>query len=1094
MNASADRLIEIFNEANARPVGAEREGFLAEACPGEPDLEKQVRALLQAHERAGDFLKNPPISAAGLVTEKAGDQIGRYKLLQQIGEGGCGVVYMAEQAEPVRRRVALKVIKLGMDTKEVVARFEAERQALAMLDHPNIAKVFDAGATETGRPFFVMELVRGVRITDYCEQNHLSTSQRLELFIEVCQAIQHAHQKGIIHRDVKPSNILVAQHDSIAVPKVIDFGIAKATTDQRLTNLTFFTAFEQFIGTPAYMSPEQAQMTGLDIDTRTDIYSLGVLLYELLTGRTPFDQKELLAVGLDEMRRTIREKEPVRPSTRLTQELSRFGPDAASTTGLVPKKTKELIYLIRGDLDWIVMKCLEKDRARRYETANVLATDVHRHLQNEPVVARPPSRLYRFEKLVRRNKLTFAAVMAVAVALFVGLAGVLWQWRRAEQHMQGELKHRLEAEQSAAQTRQNRYAADISVASQAIGRGDYGLARRTLSALAPQANERDSRGFEWRYLWSLSQGDQLATLGGHEWIVTCASFSSDGKFLATGSQDASTRIWDVARRELITVLRSADEAIWSTAFTPDGSMLMTAGSKRSVKFWNTTTWRLSTNFPGQIAVLSKQGSVVATADSSPFWWEPAGKVALWDYCTGQQLRELDKPGRSLALSPNGQILAAVGESTGIGLWDVVSGKLLQSLPTEKPIWSVNFSPDGRYLATVGWSSEGSVWNLSANQPPRKLKGHQLTVWSVGFSPQGSIIATTGADQTIRLWDSHTLMLKGILRGHGGEVWCAAFSPNTDLLASGGKDQNVMLWSAKPKELPERIPNDTDARPIFSPDGSQMIIAISSLPQRRFALWDVKRRMQTCEIPGTMACGFSADGTRVAILSGAQDALRLWTPGDGTEVLIPLARANSSSLPFDQVGFSPGRETFFAIDQDGAVLLWDVGSGTLTDSFQGPKPPIRNAVMGPDAKRIAISVERENIVRLYERAPLRELRLGAHRDFVSGLAFSPDGATLASGSVDGTIRLWNTATGKPLGILFGHMQEATDVAFSTDGQTLASVGFGESARLWHLATYRELIAMELPRAGKFVQFSPDGRHLAVTTSDNAIELLIAPSLK
>jgi serine/threonine protein kinase len=364
------------------------------------------------------------------MEEKLSDQIGRYRLLQQIGEGGCGVVYMAEQNEPVRRRVALKVIKLGMDTRSIIARFEAERQALALMDHPNIAKVLDAGATETGRPFFVMELVRGLKITQYCDQHNLATRDRLALFNQVCQAVQHAHLKGIIHRDIKPSNILVALHDGVAVPKVIDFGIAKATTGQRLTDKTLFTAFEQFIGTPAYMSPEQAQMSSLDIDIRSDIYSLGVLLYELLTGKTPFDPEELLEAGLEEMRRIIREREPVRPSTRLNTLKAEEQTSIAQRRGSEPPG---LIHLVRGDLDWIAMKCLEKDRTRRYESASDLASDIQRHLSDEPVVARPQSRLYKFERFARRHKLALAGCLAMVLLLAGAATFSIASARRARQ-------------------------------------------------------------------------------------------------------------------------------------------------------------------------------------------------------------------------------------------------------------------------------------------------------------------------------------------------------------------------------------------------------------------------------------------------------------------------------------------------------------------------------------------------------------------------------------------------------------------------------------------------------------------------------------
>jgi serine/threonine protein kinase/tetratricopeptide (TPR) repeat protein len=423
----------------------ERAAFLDAACAGNPARRARIDSLLRAHAGAADFLESPPdaLAAAAAVTtpvfppaEKPGDSIGlpaigsatagRYKLLQKIGEGGCGTVYLAEQQEPVVRRVALKVIKLGMDTKEVIARFEAERQALALMDHPNIARVFDGGATDTGRPFFVMELVRGVPITKFCDERNLPTAARLELFTSVCHAVQHAHQKGIIHRDLKPSNILVTLHDGRPVPKVIDFGIAKATHG-RLTDNTLFTAFEQFIGTPAYMSPEQAELSGLDIDTRSDIYSLGVLLYELLTGRTPFDPQTLVAAGIDEIRRIIREVDPPRPSARLSTLTDADRATIASQRGLAPAA---LSFLLRGDLDWIVMRCLEKDRSRRYETANGLVLDIQRHLQNEPVSARPPRPSYVLAKLIRRHRFAVGAGAAVAATLAAGFAvSTMLFWR-----------------------------------------------------------------------------------------------------------------------------------------------------------------------------------------------------------------------------------------------------------------------------------------------------------------------------------------------------------------------------------------------------------------------------------------------------------------------------------------------------------------------------------------------------------------------------------------------------------------------------------------------------------------------------------------
>jgi serine/threonine protein kinase len=459
--------IALFETALNIGEAATREAFLAQACGSDRELRNRLEKLLGTAKPAARFFENAaearaPVSAQIVSTGAdvaagaappapepvtgadtgGGTRIGPYELLQRIGEGGCGVVYLAEQQEPVRRRIALKIIRAGMDTERVIARFSAERQALAMMDHPNIAHVLDAGATDSGRPFFVMDLVHGSKITDFCNENHFDTRQRIELFIQVCHAIQHAHQKGVIHRDIKPSNVLVSLHDGVAVPKVIDFGIAKATSTP-LADLSTITLAGELIGTPAYMSPEQAETGGLDVDTRSDIYSLGVLLYELLTGRTPFSNDQLLESGVDKMRHTLTRIEPPLPSTVL---MTLPVADLETVANAQRTEPLRLISTVGGDLDWIVMKALEKDRQRRYETVNALANDLRRYLAYEPVQARPPSPLYRFGKFVRRNRIAFSAGAVAVAALVAGLSASTWMFFREREARQQQIALRQEAE------------------------------------------------------------------------------------------------------------------------------------------------------------------------------------------------------------------------------------------------------------------------------------------------------------------------------------------------------------------------------------------------------------------------------------------------------------------------------------------------------------------------------------------------------------------------------------------------------------------------------------------------------------------------
>ena len=853
MNDPSDREAALFIAAR-RLAAAQRPAFLDEACAGDAALRRRINDLLDADAARGGFLdelppesgepssqppEGPPSPGAAMrmafaPSERPGGRIGRYKLLQEIGQGGCGVVYMAEQVEPVRRRVALKVIKLGMDTKQVIARFEAERQALALMDHPHIAKVLEAGATETGRPFFVMELVKGIPITRYCDENRLDTQTRLGLFVQICQAIQHAHQKGIIHRDIKPSNILVADRDGTPVPKVIDFGIAKATTDQPLTDKTLFTAFEQFIGTPAYMSPEQAKLSDLDVDTRSDIYSLGVLLYELLTGKTPFEAQRLAKAGLDEVRRIIREEEPLRPSTRLRALAVAEQTTVAQHHQSDPPK---LLRLMQGDLDWIVMKAMEKDRARRYETANGLAMDVRRYLADEPIVARPPSRLYEFQKTFRRHKVGFAATAAIIIVLGVGVLVSAWQAVRATRaereqtrlrqdavaEKANEARLRKEAEAEGLLARRRAYASDMNLAQQALAANNLGQAQILLNRQRPQPGQPDIRAWEWRYLWSQARPDDHEVIvAGTNWMeVESLCFSADGRLLARAAS-GGTVVTDLRSRQTAWQRTNAWHPVFAhhdarLAFTSpqpstnDALTLVDMATQREKRFetsWQAAQWIGFTPDDRQLLIVSMRPEGQRTNELTSnltawdvdgghqLWQRPIVNAEGWGGCSAQW-----------AISPDGTAFAFAIPDGSVQVLETKDGSERFTIKTsEEHVLVVAFSPDSSTLLTGGGYNEPAIqcWKAFDGRADGSLKGHTSGVTDLLFTPGGNQLISSSTDQTIRLWDWPSRRPAGILHGHLSEVAGLALAPDGRSLASRCKDGAISSTSGICPNLPATV--------------------------------------------------------------------------------------------------------------------------------------------------------------------------------------------------------------------------------------------------------------------------------------------------
>jgi WD40 repeat protein/serine/threonine protein kinase len=1055
----------LFEQALDVASSAERFAFLRGACGEDAALLARVQALLQAHEAAEGFLPGQPAGPASFVpvSEKPGDRIGRYKLRERIGEGGCGVVYVAEQEEPVHRKVALKVIKLGMDTRNVVARFQAERQALALMDHPNIAQVHDAGATETGRPYFVMELVRGVKITDYCDQHRLSTRERLELFIKVCQAVQHAHQKGVIHRDLKPSNILVTVNDpgSPGVPKVIDFGIAKATTG-RLTDLTVYTDLHQFIGTPAYMSPEQATMTSLDIDTRSDIYSLGVLLYELLTGHTPFDTKELMALEVDALRRTIREKEPMRPSTRLSTMIEG---ELATTAKHRASAPPSLIHLVRGDLDWIVMKCLEKDRTRRYETANGLAFDLKRHLNNEPVLARPPSTVYRIQKAIRRNKLAFMAGVAVAVALVLGIGISTWQAMVAQQARR-EAEHQL-------------YAAKMNLAQQAWDQNNIGQLRQLLE----DTQDSPYRGFEW-YYWDRLTHLALKTLRGHLDAVKSVAFSPDGQRIVTGSEDHTAKVWDVASgRELLT-LKGHNGRIWSVAFSPDGQRIVTGSGDNTAKVWDAASGKELLTLKGHTGevwsvAFSPDGQRIVTGSGD-------NTAKVWEAASGATLLTLKgHKGKiwSVAFSPDGQRIVTGGEDQTAEVWDAASGNPLLPLRVHNGwILSVAFSPDGQRIVTGCDDQTAKVWDAASGKELLTLRGHSSWIPSVAFSPDGQRIVTGGWDHVAKVWEAASGKPLLTLKGHSGGIWRVAFSPDGQRIVTGSEDQTAKIWEAASSEELLTLKGHTNEimSVAFSPDGQRIVTGSFDETAK---VWEVASGKELLMLKGhsdrIWSVAFSPDGQRIVTGSYDQTA-KVWEAASGTN----LFTLKGHSAPIWSVAFSPDGQRIVTGSVDQTAKVWEAASGRPLLTLTGHSDEVGSVAFSPDGQRIATG-SLDKTAKVWDAASGRELlTLRGHGAAIWPVAFSPDGKKIVTGSHDETAKVWDAASGRELLTLKGHSNWVLGAAFSPDGQRIVTGSDDNTAKVWEAATGRELLTLKGHSGGVMsVAFSPDGQRIVAGSRDH-----------